>query len=255
MKKILTLGFIAGFALLAGSSAVVAQDDDSLVIPVELFACKYNEGKGSADFDKVIDKWNAWADKSGVDSYSAWTLKPYYFGPDQEFDVIWLGAATNAVALGETQDAYNAENAGLHAAFNEVLTCDNHSNFASVRHKASSEPMTAANSVLAFSDCKLQEGATFSALDTAMDEWAAFLTEAGSDNTIFHWYPAYGGGGQEFNFKRIQVFKNLADLGVHYEIYGNGRGYETYGKLMGQLIDCDSNRAYLAKNRRFVQLR
>jgi len=63
MKKILTLSFIAMLALLAGSGAVVAQDDDFLVIPVELFACKYKDGKGAADLDKVNDKWNAWADK------------------------------------------------------------------------------------------------------------------------------------------------------------------------------------------------
>ena len=44
MKKILTLSFIAGFALLAGSGTAVAQDDDFLVIPVELFACKYKDG-------------------------------------------------------------------------------------------------------------------------------------------------------------------------------------------------------------------
>jgi len=255
MKKRLTLSFITGLALLAGSGTVSALDDGKLVIPVELFACKYNDGKGSADLDKVTDKWNAWADKSGIDNYSAWTLTPYYFGPDQDFDVIWLGAGKNAVELGKTQDAYMAENAGLHAAFDEVLTCDNHSNFASIRHKASAEPMTAANSVLTFSNCKYKEDATYPALSVAMDEWSAYWKEAGSDTTIFHWYPAYGGGGQDFSFKRIQVYKNFADLGADYERYGNGGGVEVNGKLLGHLIDCDSNRAYVAQSRRFVQLR
>lgn len=255
MKKILTLSFIAGLALLAGSGAVVAQDDDILVIPVELFACKYNDGKGSADLDKVIDKWNAWADKEGIDDYAAWTLTPYYFGSEQDFDVIWLGAGKDAVALGKAQDAYMGEKAGLHAAFNEAISCDAHSNFASIRYKASSKAATPGNSVLAFSDCKFKEGADSAALGAAMGEWSAYLTNAGSETTIFHWYPAYGGGGEKFDFKRIQVYQNFADLGADYERFGNGRGYETHGKLLGHLIDCDSNRAYVTQSRRFVELR
>ena len=255
MRKILTLSFIAGFALLAGSSAVVAQDDDFLVIPVELFACKYNDGKGAADLDKVNDKWNAWADKEGIDDYSAWVLTPAYYGPDQDFDVIWLGAAKDAVALGKAQDAYMAEKAGLHGAYNETISCDSHANFASIRFKASSKAATPANSVLTFSDCKFKEGANSEALGPAMGEWSAYLTEAGSETTIFHWYPAYGGGGEEFDFKRIQVYQNFADLGADYERFGNGGGYEVNGKLLGHLIDCDSNRAYVAKNIRFVELR
>jgi hypothetical protein len=47
----------------------------------------------------------------------------------------------------------------------------------------------------------------------------------------------------------------MADLGADYERYGNGRGFETRGRLLGHLIDCDSSRAYLAQSRRFVQLR
>ncbi len=255
MKKILTLCFITGLALLAGSGAVVAQDDDFLVIPVELFACKYNDGKGSADLDKVVDKWNAWADKEGIDDYAAWTLTPFYFGPEQEFDVIWLGAGKDAVALGKAQDAYMGENSGLHAAFNETISCDAHVNYASIRYKASSKAATPGNSVLTFSNCTFKEGANSEALGAAMGEWSAYLTKAGSDTTIFHWYPAYGGGGEKFDFKSIQAYRNFADLGADYERFGNGRGYEVSGKLFGSLIDCDANRAYVAQNRRFVELR
>lgn len=169
--------------------------------------------------------------------------------------MIWLGAGKDAVALGKAQDAYMAEEAGLHAAFNDAITCDSHSNFASIRYKASSEAATPGNSVLTFSDCKYKEGADSEALSKAMGEWSAYLTEAGSETTIFHWYPAYGGGGEEFDFKRIQVYQNFADLGADYERYGNGRGYEVNGKLLGHLIDCDSNRAYVARNLRFAELR
>ena len=255
MKKIMLLSVVTGLSLLAGSAVVSAQDEQMLVIPVELFTCNYNDGKGSGDLDKVIDKWNAWADKSGIDDYAAWTLTPYYFGQEQEFDVIWLGAGKDAVALGEAQDAYLAESSGLHAAFNEVISCDAHSNFASINHKAPPKGETPKNSVLTFSDCSLKEGASFDALGAAMGEWTAHLANAGSTAGIWHWYPVYGGGGEEFDFKWLEGFKNFAELGKDYESMGNGRGYETSGRLFGDLLDCDSTRAYIAQSRRFVQLR
>ena len=247
--------FLAGILLLAGSSVAVAQDDGMLIIPVELFACNYHEGKGSGDLDKVIDRWNKWADKNGVDDYAAWTLTPYYYGPEQEFDVLWLGAAKDAVALGKAQDSYMTETDGLHAAFNEVISCNAHVNFASLNYKAASTGATPENSVITFSDCSFKEGATFEALGSAMGQWTQHPTDGGSNSTIFHWYPAYGGGKEKFSFKWLEVHKNFAELGADYERYGNGRGYETRGELLDDLVDCDSSRAYVAQSRRFVQLR
>jgi hypothetical protein len=241
--------------VLAGPTTILAQDDGIHVIPVELFTCSYNDGKGSGDLDKVIDKWNAWADKNAIDDYAAWTLTPYYFGPDQDFDVIWLGAGKDAVALGKAQDSYIAETDGLHAAFNEVLSCDAHSNFASINYKALPEGPTPVNSVLTFSDCSYKDGATFASLGAAMKEWSKYLSDAGSEAAIFHWYPMYGGGDEDYSFKWLETYENLAGLGADYEIFGNGGGYVNSGPLMGHLVSCDSTRAYLVKSRRSAQLR
>jgi len=255
MKKTLISGFITALVFFAGVSTVSAQDDDMLVIPVELFTCSYNEGKGASDLDKVIDNWNAWADKEKLDDYAAWTLTPYYFGAEQEFDVIWLGAGKDAVALGKGQDSYLRNDEGLDAQFSEVISCDAHVNFASISFKAPPKGATPKNSVLTFSDCSYKEGATFAALGAAMGEWSQHLSDAGSKAGVWHWYPAYGGGGEEFSFKWLEAHENFAALGADYESYGNGRGFETYGRLFGHLLSCDSTRAYVAQSRRFVQLR
>jgi hypothetical protein len=255
MKKLIAASVATCFVLIAGSGTVLAQNASSLVIPVELFTCNYNEGKGPADLDKIIVKWNSWADKTGSEDYSAWTLTPYYFGPDQEFDLIWLGAAKTAVALGQIQDAYLNENAGLQAGFAEVLSCDAHSNFASLNYKAAPDGASPKNSILTFSDCTYKEGSSFEAMSAAMGEWSQHLTNAGSEAAIFHWYPAFGGGGEEFSFKWLEAHENLASLGADYDSYGTGKGYEVFGGLFDDLIDCDSTRAYVAQNRRFVQLR
>ena len=255
MKKILLSTFFASLVFLVGSGGVSAQDDGMLIIPVELFTCTYNDRQGPDDLDKVIDKWNAWADNNGVDEYAAWTLTPYYFGPNQEFDVIWMGAGKTAVALGQAQDDYNANDEGLIGDFEEVIDCDSHSNFASVNFKAPPEGATPASSVLTFSDCKYRDGATFAAVGAAMAEWSQHLSDEGSTTGIWHWYPAYGGGGEAFDFKWLQAFEDLEGLGADYDRYGTGGGFVTRGRLLGHLIDCDSSRAYLAQSRRFVQLR
>ena len=256
MKKTIVSIFTALLVSLAGIGGVAAQDDDGmLVIPVELFVCSYNEKKGPDDLDKVIDKWNAWADEHDIDDYAAWTLSPYYFGAEQEFDVIWLGAGKDAVALGKAQDKWVTSNDGLQGEFDAILSCDTHANFASINFKAPPEGATPTDTVLTFSDCKYQEGASFTKLDAAMTEWSNNLAGAGSKTGIWHWYPVYGGGGEEYDFKWIESHANLADLGADYEHFGNGGAYEAYGTLFGGLIKCDSSRAYLARSHRFVQLR
>ena len=47
----------------------------------------------------------------------------------------------------------------------------------------------------------------------------------------------------------------LADLGADYDRYGNGGGYVLNNQLFGHMLSCDSSRAYVAKNRRYAELR
>ncbi len=255
MKKTLISALMGSAVFLAGSGIATAQDDGMLVIPVELYICTYNDRQGPANLNRVIGRWNAWADRNAIDSYSAWTLTPYYFGPQQEFDLIWLGAAKDAVALGRAQDLFLSNSGGLNEEFEEVLTCDAHNNFASINFKAPPDNATPRNSILTFSDCKFRDGATFTALNAAMAQWAQYLSDQGSTAGIWHWYPVYGGGDEDFDFKWLEAHNNLASMGGDYEIFGNGGGYVTQGRLLGHLIDCDAARAYVAENRRFVQLR
>ena len=79
------------FILAAGASYGDSHEEEANgAVPVELYACKYNEGKGPADLDTATAAWNAWADDRGLNDYTAWTLTKFYAGPEQEFDVIWL---------------------------------------------------------------------------------------------------------------------------------------------------------------------
>ena len=96
--------------LAAGLNNAVAQDDDDDhgAVPVEIYTCSYAEGMGPADLDAVIAKWNTWADEREMNDYSAWTLTPFFAGPEQEFDVIWMGVTETGQAMGAAQDDWIA---------------------------------------------------------------------------------------------------------------------------------------------------
>jgi hypothetical protein len=192
-----------------------------------------------------------------MDDVSVWTLTPYYFGPgdNSTFYFIWMIAGKSAVALGKTHDTWLAENDGLQEEANKFANCTGHSNFASVNHKPTPEGKTPEDSVITFSDCNYDEGATFEGLGAAMDGWSKHLVDKGSEAAIFHWYPVYGGGGEKFDFKWIEAHSDFEAMGADYDDYTTGRGFETYGELIRPLVTCDSTRVYRGKSRRFAQLR
>jgi len=247
-------------AILAiGSGTAVAEhhEDGFKVIPVDLYACRYNENMGPDDLDAYAAKFNAWADARDMDDISVWTLTPYYYGPgdNADFDFVWMIAGKTAVTLGKTHDTWLADADGLQAEANKLASCAGHSNFGSVNYKAPPAGKTPENSVISFADCNYKEGATFEELGTATGAWSEYLGENGSEAGIFHWYPQYGGGGEKFDFKWLEAHENFEAMGVDYEIFGNGRGFEKYRELISPLVSCDAARVYRANSRRSTQLR
>ena len=130
MKSVLTTVVSAGLMLCFGSVFADSHEGDkgeaNVASPMEMFACTYNDGKGPADLDAATKDWNAWADKQGITDYSAWTLVPYYFSEEQEFDVLWFGAADKAKSLGRIQDSWLATGAKEVQGFADVMTCGVH---------------------------------------------------------------------------------------------------------------------------------
>ncbi len=139
MNKILIVLVTGCLVFATGCSNGDAQEEAAApnpVAPVELYICNYNDGMGPADLDGAVADWNAWADETTLNDYTAWTLTKYYFGTVQDFDVIWLGVATDAKALGRGQDNQAANGAEVDAGFAKVVDCNEHTNFAAVQFKA-----------------------------------------------------------------------------------------------------------------------
>ncbi len=248
MNRFLITLATGSFVLVAGLNNAIAQDgdDDAGARPVELYICSYNDGMGPADLDAVTAKWNEWADGQGINDYSAWTLTKYYFGSDQDFDYIWLGVAENANSLGAAQDKWLATGGEVLALFQRVATCDTHVLFASIEFKAAPEE-DRSNVVASFSDCKIADGKNFSDdVAPAIAAWAEFRSGQGSNSAHYVFFPTYGGGGEDFDFKWVSTHGSYAEQGTDWDNWDPDKARE----LFSGVIDCDSSRIYDATNRR-----
>ena len=252
MKRIIAAFAAASLFLILGVSAGIAQEEGKQMdpaTPVELFACKYNDGKGPADLDAAAATWNKWADDAGIDDYSAWTLVPYYSSPEQDFDFLWLGGSSSAKSLGSIQDNYIANAGDAQKGFNDAISCDAHVNYATLQFKTPPKREDPSKIVISFSDCNMADGVAFSDLAPALSEWADYKEEQGSTSGMWVLFPAYGGGGDEFDFKFIGAWQNLEEQGADWDQY-SAEGRKKAAELFAGKVDCDASRVYLTKNRR-----
>lgn len=221
--------------------------EPNVATPMEIYTCKYNDGKGPSDLAAANKKFNAWADKKGITDYSAWTLVPYYAGPDQEFDVIWLGGSDKAKTLGRVQDAWIAGGSKEQAAYDEVLTCDSHGAYAVLQMRKPPKRDNPDNLVVSFSDCNNADGVSFDDLYMPLIEWGKYKGENGSTAGMWVFFAAYGGGGEEFDFKWVTAHQNLEDMGADWDQYSEG-GWQKANELFAGKLSCDSSRTYLTTN-------
>jgi hypothetical protein len=250
-------GAAAAIALLFSMPALaqVSKDGMGKVVPVEIFACKYNAGKGPADLDKVVARWNKFMDDNGVDNYAAWTLTPYYFGSEQDFDVLWLGASADGNAMGSGTQLWTSKGGDIQKAYNEVVKCNGHSGMSSAMYKAPAGGNTPASGVITMMDCKLNEGHRYADIQAAEVKWAAHLTSVGSKAAYYHWFPVFGGGDAEFDYKVVFSFPDFLALGADWERNANGGGREMSRDIFDDIDDCDDARVYIAQNRRAGKIR
>ena len=258
-RSIITI-LSAGILTLVSAGHVEAQDNDRLAkfVPTELWACNYNEGHGSDDLDAVAGKWSAYMDESEADAYAAWTLTPQYFSDEQDFDVLWLGAWTDGNAMGQGRDNYHATGGAIMAEFGKVMDCGAHLGFVSRAYKLPPDNDAGPQNtgVITFTNCSMEEGATYDTVVAGLSAWAKTLGDNGSESAMYQWWPAYGGGGEStFDFKLLGIHANHASLGADLELVGNGGLWRKRMELVGEQFDCDVSRVYDAKLRRAAQVR
>ena len=258
MKILHRIAAMTAAATLFASPATYAQvseDGMGKIIPVELWVCTFNEGKGLEDLEAVNAQWNAFMDDQRLKDYGAWLLMPYYQGTNQDFDVIWMGAAKDGNAMGEGAHAWITEGGEVAAAFEEVMDCPVHVGLSSAMYKEPPRNDTPQDSIMTMSDCKMNEGTRYSDVRKAELEWAAYREDQGSEAGTWHWFPVYGGGDQDYDYKIMTAYPNFKEVGADWEQVANGGGRAKSQAIFGDLDECDDERVYVARNIRSVNLR
>lgn len=254
MRKILCLLFAGSTLLFSGMILADQHEGESeeanVAYPMEMYACRYNDGKGPADLDAATQNFNKWADKQNVTDYSAWTLVPYYFSDEQDFDVLWFGAADKAAALGRVQDSWLATGTKEAQGFADVMVCGAHAAFSVLQMKQPPEREgDSGDLVVTFSDCNTSDGVTFDDLYEPLIEWGKYKEEHGSKAGHWVFFPSFGGGKETFDFKWVAAYENLEDLGADWDQM-NEAGWQKVNELFRGKLSCDSSRTYLATARR-----
>ncbi len=221
-----------------------AQDDEGdglSVTPVDTWACSFNDGKGMDDLKPVIKMWNDMLDDGGVDDHFAIIVTPQYFS-DMKMDFGWLESYGTAESAGAVRDSFMGE-AEMGAAWDEVIKCSSHTNYASVQIKAPPEGDAPDTFVLGFSTCNIADGKTWDDVFAGADAWAAWQTENSMDNGTWFLFPAWG-EPDGYDFKVVNSYGNHKELGRGWDIYGNGGGWQKFGEVMAGNVDCDNGRIY-----------
>ena len=101
MKKLLTLlGSGATLALMLAAGAHAQQNQPQPTPVIEIYPCTYREGNDIDNLRTVSARFNTWADRNNLTTYTAFTATPYAYSEDLEVDVLWLGGYPNGTAMG-----------------------------------------------------------------------------------------------------------------------------------------------------------
>ena len=96
----------------------------------------------------------------------------------------------------------------------------------------------------------IDEGVEWDAVWAGLDAWAAYQEEHGYGAGTWIMFPAYGGGGAEFDFKIVKGYDSHTEMGNDYELYVKRADYFKKGELVDSVIDCDDARLYNGTVRR-----
>lgn len=246
MKIMINLMTSVGVIVFAWCNQAVAQDEEQApqLVPSETYACNYLEGKDRSDLDKVIARWNKWADEHNPVPYTAWVLTPNFVGSDIGFDIAWSGSWPSYAAMGKALQTWSDDGDEMNAAFSSVVSCDQHALMAVLPLQAPGDPPE--KSLVRFSDCTLDKDIGPEQAFEAHMEFRKYMQSKGSKTRAWMLFPDLGAGKIEFDYKFALGNPNYASLGKDMEIITNGGGWKEARKVLGGTTNCDSFRLYEA---------
>ena len=244
----LTIAVLVSWPLLWSGAALGQEEETPRFVPIEFWGCNYLEGKSYKDLQRVIDRWNKWMDDNSSSSYTAWTLVPDFTNAGSyEMDVGWVGAWADGADMGKAQQqTVFGDGADINSEFFKVVECPMHSSAASVNVKMPAE-WPSQTSVTFFSDCTVGEGKTLQEAYQMEVAWSQLMTLAGSTAGGWLWYPGWGMGDIEYDYKRVVGHPDYPSAGADFEVFTNGQGFARAGEIFAGNVTCDSPRVYATR--------
>ena len=245
--------------LVAGTAAAFAEEAKkdaagAAIRPMEIYACKFKEGKGMADLQAVSTKFNAWMDSTGQHNYWAFLLTPYYHSQDQDFDVAWAGGWRTGVDMAREIQRWVEEGGPVAGEFDKVVTCNDIANYALM--DLSPAPNPPDSGPVTFTNCTVQGGAQVprrARRGQRLDRLREGARHHARTTTCSS-RPTASRATAKYSFKWVTT-SSWDDWGKSYDQYGTGGGWARATELYDGLLDCDSGRVYVSQRVRACRRR
>ena len=243
MRKILISLATAIVLATSGVSIGFAQDDGAPQFrPVEMWACSFRDGKDQGDLDKVYE---GLVEASGDTAYAAWHLDPYFAGNlVDSFDFLYLGAWADSSTMGGDVAGSTTTYAEANEDWNKALDCSGLMFASTMVQEIGGEPSGDGSFVLTVSDCNVAHGRTSAQAMGALNRFNDYRVANGSAVGTFVWFPVYGGGNAEFDFKLVHAYSGGQAMGDGLQWYVDNQAYNVSNAMMDGLLQCDEARMY-----------
>lgn len=245
MRKIFLTTVTSLFVTLSGAGVTFAQDGSDVpdLVPIEVQVCSYRDGKDSGDYDNAMDKMKKWMDENDAQPYAAFKLDPFYAG-DQEFDFVYIGVWANGTSMGKDIVQYRASAGDAIAASEDVVDCAG-SNLMTSLNIMRAEGDAPDSFVLTVTDCSVADGRSIRDALGALTEYGEYRNATGSPGNMWVWFPSFGSGGDDFDFKLASSYAGIEAFGNNFQWNRDNQAYMKRRELFTGLLDCNVARSYV----------
>lgn len=239
----LFISAVATVCLLSiGMTPTMAQDGPPQFRPLEMWACALNDGKDQDDMDDVYEDIVAAA---GDTEYSAFQINPYITGSlGQNIDFIYLGAWANGNVMGADMASYIGNDDD---GWDDTVTCQALMFASNWIQMPANPPNEDGTFMMSISDCNVDHGNTAAQAVGAINRFNDYRVANGLTVGTLVWFPLYGGGDAEFDFKVVSVFGGAQEMGDSFQWNVDNASYNMRNSLSEGVFGCDEGRLYTGR--------
>jgi hypothetical protein len=246
MKQLLLGTITTVCTLFMGTGLSIAQDGPPQFAPVEMWVCDYRDGKDQGDFADVLEDL---VRLTGDIPSASRQLVPYLRGPQQDMDFIYIATWPDGSTMGRDVGNYMEHGSDVDEAWEDTVECRASLLYGRLMiNQPSAEADEDDNFTLTVSDCNVAHGRSTSQAIGAIQRYNEYRVANGSDITTLLWFPVYGGGGAEFDFKLVHVYNDYQHLGDSFQWVVDNQAYLVNQDMTEGLVSCDEARVYNGYN-------